>query len=142
MDPRVPMMGADHSVSEALGIAPSATRPPHRQHLHRGFRRRVFGTDPLQELAIAEPTARLCDLITDPPVSVRATASQTEVVELFETHRILALPVVDFEGRLVGFIPNRSLMEAVAAGSHRRHPEHGRRQPGRTRAVPGGLRGP
>jgi magnesium transporter len=35
------------------------------------------------------------------------------VVELLEAHRILALPVVDFEGRLVGYIPNRSLMEAV-----------------------------
>jgi magnesium transporter len=113
MDPRVPIMGADRTVSEAL----EALR-------HERARRIVSiytvdaagvyaGRISLQELAIAEPTARLRDLITDPPVSVRATASQTEVVELFEAHRILALPVVDFEGRLVGYIPNRSLMEAV-----------------------------
>ncbi len=114
MDPRVPMMGADHSVSEALDTL-------RRQRDRRivsiyivGSGGAYVGRISLQDLAIAEPTARLRDLITDPPVSVRATASQTEVVELFETHRILALPVVDFEGRLVGYIPNRSLMEAVA----------------------------
>jgi magnesium transporter len=113
MDPRVPMMGAGRTVSEAL------------DSLRQQRDRRVIniyvvdssgvyvGRVTLQELAIAEPDARLADLITDQPVSVQATASQTEVVELLEAHRILALPVVDFAGRLVGFIRNRALVEAV-----------------------------
>jgi len=113
MDPRVPMMGADHTVSEAL------------ESLRQQRDRRIVsiyvidsagvyaGRISLQDLAIAEPSARLRELITDPPISVRATGSQSEVVELFEANRILALPVVDFEGRLIGYIPNRSLMGAV-----------------------------
>jgi magnesium transporter len=113
MDPRVPIIGADHSVSEALeGLRQQRDRRIVSIYVVNAAGTYV-GRIALQELAIAEPTARLRDLITDPPVSVRATASQTEVVELFEAHRILALPVVDFEGRLVGYIPNRSLMEAV-----------------------------
>ena len=113
MDPRVPMVGADHTVSEAL------------ESLRQQRDRRIVsiyvidsagvyaGRISLQDLAIAEPSARLRELITDPPISVRATGSQSEVVEIFEANRILALPVVDFEGRLIGYIPNRSLMGAV-----------------------------
>jgi len=113
MDPRVPMMGADHTVSEAL------------ESLRQQRERRIVsiyvidsagvyaGRVSLQDLAIAEPSARLRELIPDPPISVRATGSQSEVVEIFEANRILALPVVDFEGRLIGYIPNRSLMGAV-----------------------------
>jgi len=113
MDPRVPMMGADHTVSEAL------------DSLRQQRDRRIVsiyvidsagvyaGRVSLQDLAIAEPSARLRELVTDPPISVRATGSQSEVVEIFEANRILALPVVDFEGRLIGYIPNRSLMGAV-----------------------------
>jgi magnesium transporter len=46
-------------------------------------------------------------------VSVRATASQTEVVEVLERQSIQALPVVDFDGRLLGIIRHQSLVEAV-----------------------------
>jgi magnesium transporter len=113
MDPRVPMMGADHSVSKALDLL--------RQQRDRRIvsiylvdsAARYVGRITIQELAISEPTARLGDLITDQPISVRATASKAEVVELFEKQRTLVLPVVDFEGRLVGYIPNQMLMEAV-----------------------------
>lgn len=113
MDPRVPMMGSERVVSEAL------------ESLRKQRDRRIVnmyvvdsvgvyvGRVTVQELAIAEPTDCLADLVTGLPVSVQATASQTEVVELLDTHRILALPVVDFAGRLVGYIPNRSLMDAV-----------------------------
>jgi len=113
MDPRVPMMSADHRVADALDSL-------RLQREHRVVNIYVVdsagvyvGRVTLQELAIAEPTDRLGDLVIKPPVSVQATASQTEVVELLETHRILALPVVDFAGRLIGYIRNRSLMEAV-----------------------------
>ena len=113
MDPRVPMMGTEHLVSEALD-ALRQQRDRRVVSVYVVDAEGVYvGRVPLQELAIAEPTDSLVDLITDPPVSVQATASQAEVVDLLESHRILALPVVDFAGRLVGYIPNRSLLEAV-----------------------------
>jgi magnesium transporter len=114
MDPRVTMMRAEATADEAL------------QRLRELRDRRVYnmyvvdgdgvylGRVPLQDIAIAEPGQPLWSLISEPPVSVQATASQTEVVELLEAHRILALPVVDFEGRLLGFIRHQSLFEAVA----------------------------
>lgn len=113
MDPRVPMMGADRRVSEALESL-RQQRDRRVLNIYVADSAGVYvGRVTLQELAIAEPTDRLGDLVTEAPVSVQATASQTEVVELLAIHRILALPVVDFAGRLVGYIRNRSLMEAV-----------------------------
>ena len=113
MDPRVPMMGADRTVSAALESL--RQQQDHRIiNLYAVDSGGVYvGRVTLQALAIADPDARLADLITDPPVSVQATASQTEVVELLDSHRMLALPVVDFAGRLVGYIRNRALLEAV-----------------------------
>jgi magnesium transporter len=113
MDPRITMMGADTSAEEAL----QRLRDLRHQRIynvyvvdHRGV---YLGRVPLQEIAIAEPEQPLQSLITEPPVSVQATASQTEVVEMLEKHQILALPVVDFEGRLLGFIRHQTLFEAV-----------------------------
>jgi magnesium transporter len=114
MDARVTMMRDEATADEAL------------QRLRVLRDRRVYnmyvvdgdgvylGRVPLQDIAIAEPDQPLRSLISEPAVSVRATASQTEVVELLEAHRILALPVVDFEGRLLGSIRHQSLVEAVA----------------------------
>ncbi len=113
MDPRVPMMAGDRSVSDAL-----AELRRHREQ--RIVNIYVVDSDgvyvgrvTLQELAIAEPDDRLLDLVTGPLVSVQATGSQSEVMELLESHKILALPVVDFAGRLVGYIRNRSLLDVV-----------------------------
>jgi magnesium transporter len=113
MDPRVPMMGAERTVSEAL-VSLREQRDRRIVNIYVVDSGGVYiGRVTLQELAIAEPTERLADLIISPPVSVQVTASQTEVVELLDTHRMLALPVVDYAGRLLGYIRNRSLMEAI-----------------------------
>jgi magnesium transporter len=45
-------------------------------------------------------------------VHVRALAPQDEVVETFESHRVKSLPVVDFDGRLVGVLRQRELIRA------------------------------
>jgi magnesium transporter len=113
MDPRIAMLRAEATADEAL------------QRLRQLREQRVYnlyvvdgdgvylGRVPLQDIAVAEPTRSIRSLITEAPVSVQATASQSEVVEMLEQHPILALPVVDFDGRLLGFIRHQSLVEAV-----------------------------
>ena len=59
------------------------------------------------------PTATLASLIDHPPVVVAATSSREEVVETLQNHNLTALPVTDFEGRLVGVIRQQGLLTAV-----------------------------
>ncbi len=46
-------------------------------------------------------------------MSVQAIASRDEVIETFESHRVASLPVVDFEGRLLGVLRQRELIRAA-----------------------------
>lgn len=59
---------------------------------------------PLQEIAISQPGARLGDLVQGPPISIPAIAPREEVVQLLEDRKLSSLPVVDFDGRLLGII--------------------------------------
>ncbi len=113
MDPRVVVSTLEGTAQEALERL-RRMRDRRVNSLYVVDRQGVYlGRVTLQEIAIADPDQALGTLITDPPVSVLATASKSEVVETLEGHRMLALPVVDLEGRLVGLIRNETLVEAV-----------------------------
>ena len=72
----------------------------------------LVGALALQDVVLAEPDALLVDLAGVAPACVRAVASRDEVLATFEKHRVRSLPVVDFEGRLVGVLRQRELMRA------------------------------
>jgi magnesium transporter len=80
--------------------------------------RRLTGRVPLQTLAVAAPS-QLLESLAQPAVAVRAIDPQDEVVERFTKGRLASLPVVDFEGRLLGVIRHDTLastaQETVAA---------------------------
>lgn len=112
MDPRVVAFRDGTTVQQALNRL-------------RGVRRRsvadVFVTDddgrltgrvPLQDLAVAEPGEPLHALAI-PAISVGGMGSVDEVVEQLTTHQLANLPVVDFEGRLLGVIRQDVLMAAA-----------------------------
>lgn len=80
--------------------------------------RRLIGRVPLQALAVAMP-ADVLESLAVPAVAVRAIDPEDEVVERFTKGRLASLPVVDFEGRLLGVIRHDTLastaQETVAA---------------------------
>lgn len=113
MDPRVTSFGTSSTARDVIRRL-------------RGLRNRrvsdVFVTDedgclvgaiPLQEVVLAAPDARLDTLVTDVPVRVSATDSREAAVEAFEEQRVSSLPVVDFEGHLVGVLRQRELIQAA-----------------------------
>jgi magnesium transporter len=113
MDPRVVMIRGEATADDALQRL-RELRDRRIYNLYVVDRDGVYlGRVPVQEVAIAEPNAPVRSLMADLPVSVQATASQTQVVELLEGHHILALPVVDFENRLLGLIRHQSIVEAI-----------------------------
>jgi magnesium transporter len=67
---------------------------------------------PLQSLAVAGPDQPLDDLAV-PAIAVAATAPEQEVVERFTDRRLASLPVIDFEGRLIGVIRHDTLVAAA-----------------------------
>lgn len=65
---------------------------------------RLMGVLNTRKLLLADP-GQLVRTVMDPYViSVPDTASLEEAMELFAIHRLLALPVVDRDGRLVGHV--------------------------------------
>ena len=92
-----------------------------RQHPDRARRsvlvlddsHRPIGTVSLQSLATADPDQRLDKLATPVLTTVLDLDSAEAVAETLELHRLTKLPVVDFDGRLVGVIREEGVVEAL-----------------------------
>ena len=65
---------------------------------------RLTGSVPLARLFIASGATRLKELASETLISATVDEKQDAVTELFDKYNLLALPVVDEEGRLVGVI--------------------------------------
>jgi len=115
MDPRVMAVRPETTVEQALVRL-------------RGFRekriRRIFVIDSdgrpvglvrLQDVAMASPSEELRELMKPDPVTVRDTAGREEIVEILTATRLPALPVVNFDGRLIGVIRDDILLDAAQA---------------------------
>jgi CBS domain-containing protein len=65
---------------------------------------RLIGVLSLRELMVARPDQRLEEIMTTKPVTVRSEATIREVAETLSKYNLLAVPVVDGEGRLEGIV--------------------------------------
>jgi len=117
MDVRVTSFRPDAKVSDALQRI-SRFRDRRIQDVFLvGEDSTLIGAVTLQDVVLADPDTELAALSEGVPVSVRDVASRDEVSEVFETHRVTSLPVVDFEGRLLGVLRQRAIMHAAHAAA-------------------------
>ncbi|MGD8393842.1 MAG: magnesium transporter [Candidatus Eiseniibacteriota bacterium] len=70
----------------------------------------LLGTVPLQRVVLAASGDHLDQLVDEPPAAVQALAPRDEIMELLSAHRASSLPVVDFEGRLLGVLRQDELI--------------------------------
>jgi len=112
MDARVLHLGSDSTVSEALERVRRERPRFTRDLVVVDDDDRVSGAVSLQELAFADPAQHLAE-IAGPIVSVPLTETREEVAKLLEAHRLTDLPVVDYDGRLVGAIRYEELVDVV-----------------------------
>ena len=113
MDPRIFPFQGGMSVEEAQQRL--------RKHKPKALRElylidndaKLSGKVDIQNLVIAEPDQLLADLSTKLVISVQDIAPREEVLEIIERRKLLSLPVVDFDGRLIGVIRAPALMSAV-----------------------------
>jgi magnesium transporter len=73
----------------------------------------LIGVVPLQDVAISEPDELLRNLFQTSPIAIDAMSPREEVVQLLEERKLINLPVVDFENRLLGVIRYDTLVNAT-----------------------------
>jgi magnesium transporter len=113
MDPRVPSFRGELTAQEALARL--------RRTKWRGLSElyivdedgRLDGRVDIQDLALAEPGLMLTRIARKIADAVQDTAPREEVVEKMQQDAVTDLPVIDFDGHLVGVIRQAKLAFAV-----------------------------
>lgn len=83
--------------------------------------KRLVNVVSLKHLVLANKSTPVSDLGRDRVLSIQATADKTEAAKMLRDYNFLALPVIDFEGHLVGVITVDDvvdLIDRVAASSY------------------------
>ena len=75
--------------------------------------KRLIGRVFLQDLAIAAPQQNLQALMHPIAAAVEPTAPQEEVTEILNRERLIDLPVVNYDGVLLGVVTHANLIQAV-----------------------------
>jgi len=74
---------------------------------------RLLGTIPLRRLVVNPPSARLATLYDQAPVSVQVDDDQEVVLHVMRKYDLVAVPVVDDAGRLVGRVTSDDVMDVA-----------------------------
>ncbi len=77
--------------------------------------RRLIGVVPFRELVFARPATGLRDIMDTNLAVVRTDTDREEVADLMQKYTLIAVPVVDHDGRLVGMVKVAEAMEAIQA---------------------------
>ncbi|MGD2205965.1 MAG: magnesium transporter [Anaerolineae bacterium] len=74
---------------------------------------RLVGVVSLRQLIVAPPLTRVAEIMDPDVIRIRADADQEEAAQLMSRYDLLALPVVDRVGRLLGLITHDDLVEVL-----------------------------
>ena len=104
MEPRVASLSSDFTVQQAT----TAIRKAPREALHYLYVTdrdgKLAGVINMRDLLLASPKDLIKPLIKTELLTVPDTMPSTEVVQKMREKRFLAIPVVDYDGRLVGVV--------------------------------------
>jgi len=73
----------------------------------------LVGVVSLRDLVIAKPGTIIRGIMDQDPISIQVAADQEEVARLMQRYDLLALPVVDDVGKLVGMITYDDLLDVL-----------------------------
>ncbi len=79
------------------------------------YSEQLAGVVSFRDLVFARPGTGLEDVMVSEPYSVYTDTDREEVAELIERHNLLAIPVVEASGRLVGMVKVSEALRAVQA---------------------------
>jgi magnesium transporter len=104
-----------HSVAQALAIVrrlARATETIYALYVTDGARK-LTGMLSLRDLVVADPEARIGDVMTREVISVSTDTDQEEVARAIQRYDFLAIPVVDREQRLVGIVTVDDVIDVI-----------------------------
>lgn len=112
MEPRVASLPIDLTAQEAI----ATIRKTPRDALHYLYvtdrDRKLIGVLNMRDLLLAAPRDSLAAIVRRKVLSVPAQMDREEVVHLMRDRKFLALPVVDFDDKLVGVVKHDEALEA------------------------------
>ena len=73
----------------------------------------LVGVLSLRDLIVARPETSISEVMFDEPVAVGVLASQEEVAQVVARYNLLAVPVVDDEGRIAGIVTVDDAIDTV-----------------------------
>ena len=74
---------------------------------------RLVGVLSLRDLIVARPSIAISEVMHPEPVTVRALADEDEVAQIVARYNLLAVPVVDDEGRMLGIVTVDDAIDTV-----------------------------
>jgi magnesium transporter len=82
---------------------------------------RLVGVLSLRDLIVAKPNKCIADFMYAEPVALRTDATSEEVTEVVARYNLLAVPVVDEEGRLEGIVTVDDAIDTLMPQPSKRH---------------------
>ncbi len=76
---------------------------------------RLVGVVSFRDLVFAKPTSTIRDAIEPSLITVRPDTDREHVADLISRYRLIAIPVVENDGRLVGMVKFSEAIEAIQA---------------------------
>jgi len=104
MDGKIMYFRSDMSVGEALNVLRRRPKRTYRKLYTVDDQNRLIGMIEIEEIALADHATLLSELERTSPAVVSVSANREEMVAIFEKYRVTDLPVVDFDGRLLGVV--------------------------------------
>jgi Mg/Co/Ni transporter MgtE len=80
----------------------------------------LIGVISLRDLVIAPPSRSVRDFMTTPVIQVQATDSLEDVAAVLAKYNLLAIPVTDAEGKMLGKVTVDDALDAVIPGAWKR----------------------
>ncbi len=112
MDPRVLALPQDLLVEQAIGqIRAGGSRDMHEVYVIERDQRLV-GRVPLRDLLIASPDERLQAIMERNVLTIHPMEDREQIVDFFNERKLFTIPVTDLDGRLLGIIRNRAIIQA------------------------------
>ncbi|MFC4655284.1 MULTISPECIES: magnesium transporter [Rheinheimera] len=111
------MLSPHLTVSEAIEVL--RHEAPDKETIYLSYvvdeKRALIGALSLRELILAPASALVDDVMKHDPIQVTADSSQEEVAALIARYDLLAIPVVNQQGQLVGIVTHDDAMDVAAA---------------------------
>ncbi len=82
--------------------------------------RRLVGVLSLRDLIVARPDTPIGEVMIDEPVAVEVSADRDDVASVVARYNLLAVPVVDGDGGLVGIVTVDDAIDTILPASWRR----------------------